>query len=297
MTDFLKYRYLCALLSLVIFTGTIGVYFYKLNTQGHAFSYSVDFTGGTQVILRFDEEVSAETLKEILSQRGWEGAVTREFSGNNDVLVRVKEFTNDATGLAERMRSAVQESLPGNKVFIDGSESVGPGIGQELRWKSFRAVLIALIAMLLYIASRFWSLGFALGAVVALFHDAIVMLAVFLIFDIDISVNVIGAILAVLGYSINDTIVIFSRIKENLKELTGTSLYNVVNISIGQTFKRTILTSISTGLTVGAMFILGGQALRDFSLALLVGIIFGTFSSIYIASPVMMLLYRKRKES
>ena len=135
-----------------------------------------------------------------------------------------------------------------------------------------------------------------MGAVAALFHDAVVMLAMFLFFDREISTNVICAILAVLGYSINDTIVIFSRIRENLKSMRGTPLRDIINASLNHTLKRTLLTSISTGLPVGVMLIFGGEALFDISFALLIGIVFGTYSSIYIASPIMMLLY-KTKES
>ncbi len=156
--------------------------------------------------------------------------------------------------------------------------------------------MLGLILMLMYIAWRFWSFAYASGAIVALFHDAIVILLFFLLFDKEISMNVIGAIMAVLGYSVNDTIVIFSRIRENLKSMRGVSTDQVVNISLNQTLRRTILTSASTGLVVMALILLGGEALRDLSLALFIGIVFGTYSSIYIASPVMLLLYNKEQK-
>lgn len=295
MIDFLKYRVLYALLSASILIGGLGFYFYKVKTYGHAFNYSIDFTGGTQVLLKFEQPIAAEELKDILTKEGWSGASLRQFSEKNEFLVRAKEVSTDAQGLAERMVKAIQSHLKeGNKVTILQSESVGQSVGAQLRWQSIRAVVIALIAMLLYIAFRFWSFSFAFGAVVALFHDAFVMLLVFLLFNREISINVIGAILAVLGYSINDTIVIFSQIRSNLQKMKNASLNQVVNTSLNQTFRRTILTSLSTALTVGSLFFLGGEALRDFSLALLVGIIFGTYSSIYIASPVMMLLYKDK---
>lgn len=293
MIDVLKYRGLSLLVSLSIIAATIGGYVYKERSRGYAFSYSVDYTGGTQVIFKFDTPVSTSEVKEILEKKGWAGAATREFS-EQEILVRVKEFSNDAKGLADRMRKALAGELKGNNVVVLQNEGVSPGVGADLRWKSFRAVFFALLAMLAYIAWRFWSAAFALGAVVALFHDAMVMLAVFLLFDREISVNVIGAILAVLGYSINDTIVIFAQIRDNLKKMKDAPLGTIVNKSINHTLKRTMLTSLSTGLTVGSMFFLGGEALRDFSLALLVGIIFGTYSSIFIASPVMMRLYKPK---
>ncbi|HRN78446.1 MAG TPA: protein translocase subunit SecF [Candidatus Dependentiae bacterium] len=292
MVNILKYRGLCALFSVLLLASMIGVATYKLQTKGEIFTYSIDFTGGTQVLLKFNQKISATRLKEVLEQKGWDGVVIRDFS-STEYLVRVKEFSNDVKGLAERIRVAAQEVATDTQVTIEESEAVGPGVGASLRWKSIWAVIYALIAMLGYIAFRFWSLGFAVGAVAALFHDALVMLAVFLLFNREISINVIGAILAVLGYSINDTIVIFARIRDNIKTMGNASLYDIVNTSINQTMRRTLLTSFTTGLTVASMFILGGEALRDFSLALLVGIVFGTYSSIYIASPIMMLLYRK----
>ncbi len=287
MVDFLKYRTISLIFSLSILAAFVGVYI-----QRGGFTYSVDFTGGTQVLLRFDRPVSSVEVKAILDKKGWPGATTRDFS-ETEVLVRVKDFTNDAKGLGERIRQILGKELK-SSVDILQSEGVGPGVGASLRWKSIKAVLIALIVLLLYIAFRFWSFAFAAGAVVALFHDALIMLAVFLFLDREISVNVIGALLAVLGYSINDTIVIFSRIRDNINKMQDTPLTQIVNVSLNQTLKRTLLTSISTALTVGSMFVLGGEALRDFSLALLVGIVFGTYSSIYIASPVMLLLQGKK---
>lgn len=294
MIDFLKYRVACAVYSVLLIAAFVGTCIYKHNKYGEVFKYSIDFTGGTQVLLKFDKPIKAAELKSIVESAGWSGAVLREFSAN-EILVRVKEFSNDAKGLGEKIRAAVQTASPGTHVEVLQSEGVGAGVGATLRYKSVRAVLICLIAILLYIAIRFWSFAFAAGAVVALAHDAIVMIAAFLFLDKEISVNVIGAILAVLGYSINDTIVIFAQIRDNIKKMHGAPLYQIVNTSLNQTLRRTILTSLSTALTVISMFILGGEALRDFSLALLVGIVFGTYSSIYIASPVMMLLYKEQQ--
>jgi preprotein translocase subunit SecF len=223
-----------------------------------------------------------------LSQE-WSGIVTRDFS-DVDVLVRVKEFVNDSIGLSARIKDKLENTLSDYTVTIEQTDAVGPGVGETLRFKSFQFIVLALLAMLLYIAWRFWSAAYALGAVIALFHDAIAILLIFLVFDIEISVNIIAAIVAVLGYSINDTIVIFSQIRSNTKRMGITPLHDVVNFSLNQTLTRTMLTSISTGLPVLAMFLFGGEALHDFSLALLIGIIFGTYSSIYIASPIMMAL-------
>lgn len=294
MVNFIKYRMVTAFVSVLLIGSFFGFAIYKKQTTGQVFRYSVDFTGGAQVLLKFSQPVSMLAVKDIVDKAGWDGAALREFS-EDEILVRIKldQVSNELGQVGELVQAAVQNGLPDIQVTVLQSESVGPEVGETLRGKSLKAVLLALLALLAYIALRFWSFGFALGAVVALFHDAILMLAVFLLFDREISINVIGAILAVMGYSINDTIVIFSQIRDNAKKMSHDSLGKVVNISLNQTLRRTLLTSISTGLTVGAMLVLGGEALRDFSLALLVGIVVGTYSSIYIASPVMMLLNRE----
>lgn len=296
MINFIKYRMVTAAASILLMGSFFCFAIYKRQTTGEVFRYSVDFTGGAQVLLKFSQPVSMLAIKDILDKEGWDGAALREFS-SDEILVRIKldQVSKELGQVAEIMQSAVQKALPDMQVTVLQSESVGPEVGETLRGKSLKAVLLALLAMLAYVALRFWSFGFALGAVVALFHDAILMLAVFLLFDREISVNVIGAILAVMGYSINDTIVIFSQIRDNAKKMSHDSLKAVVNVSLNQTLRRTLLTSISTGLAVVSMLVLGGEALRDFSLALLVGIVVGTYSSIYIASPVMMLLDRGSK--
>jgi len=284
----LKYRLVAFGVSASILLAAGGMYL-----SGKRFTYSVDFTGGTQVQLQFAKPVTSNEMRSILADAGWSRVSTREFGGK-ELLIRVPEVETDSKGLAERMRQAIVQADPELNPVVMQSESVGEGVGASLRSNSLRAIAFSLIAMLVYILVRFWSLGFALGAVLALAHDALIMLAIFLLLGREISTNVIGAILAVLGYSINDTIVIFSQIRSNLSKMRGSRLYDVVNISISQTLRRTLLTSISTGLPVASMLIFGGEVLRDFSLALMVGIVFGTCSSIFIASPVMM-LFSSRK--
>lgn len=290
--NFVKYRPFAALFSLILMSAFFITAWYKYSTTGQVFNYSVDFTGGSQVLLQFSSKPQMDQIRSIFSQQGWENVVLREFSGKNEVLVRVKEFANDAKGLGERMRYAIAQAIPGENVRLLQSEGVGPSVGETLRKKSVYAVLLSLILLLCYIAIRFWSFGFAVGAVIALFHDAIIMIAAFMFFGKEISINVIGAILAVLGYSINDTIVIFSKIRDNMKKNgSGMSLNQIVDISLNQTLKRTMLTSLSTALTVGSIFFFGGEALQGFSFAMLIGIVFGTYSSVYIASPIMMLFF------
>lgn len=295
MVNFLKYRKVTALSSLALMVAFVGVAIYRQQTRGSVYSYSVDFTGGTQVLLGFGQDVEGSQVKQIITDSGWPNASIREF-GKTEVLVRVKEFEDDMIGLGERIKDSIQQAMPDNTVEILQTESVGAGVGADLRGKSMYAMAVALILMLLYIAMRFWSFAFAAGAIVALIHDAIIMLAIFLFLDREISINFIAAVLTVLGYSINDTIVIFSQIREFMKKRKGVSLEEVVNDSLNYTLRRTMLTSISTGLPVLVMLIFGGEALQDFSLALLIGIVFGTYSSVYIASPIMMLLQPKENQ-
>ncbi|MGC2310046.1 MAG: protein translocase subunit SecF [Candidatus Babeliaceae bacterium] len=287
MIDFLKYRPVCAIISTFIFIAFfVGLYFKK-------FKYSVDFTGGTQVLFAFSQPIKSSQVIDILEKNGLQGVVTRDFS-EKEILVRVPSFESDAKGLADRMKNILEQALPDISIEVMQTDSVGAGVGSTLRWKSLQAIIVGLILMLLYMWWRFWSFAYAVGNVFSLFHDAIVILAFFLFFDYEISLNVIGAILTILGYSINDTIVIFSRIRENAQKLRTTAIEEVVNISINETLRRTLLTSFATLLVVVALLLFGGEILRTLALALLVGIIFGTYSSIYIASPVMLLLYKEK---
>ncbi|HXW85908.1 MAG TPA: protein translocase subunit SecF [Candidatus Bathyarchaeia archaeon] len=291
MINFLKARLFAALFSALLLGSFFVTAWYKYRTYGRVFTYSIDFTGGTQVLLKAEKTISTSDVKNILLDQ-WSGADVRSFS-ETEIMVRVKEVSTTAD-VDRQIHAYLEQRMPEYHFTILQSDSVGAGVGQMLRWKSARAVLFAIIAMLLYIALRFWSFAFALGAVVALFHDAFAILACFLFLDREISINVIGAILAILGYSINDTIIIFTQIRNQLAKMGHASLTDVVNTSLNVTLRRTILTSVSTALPVIAMILFGGEALFDFSLALLIGLIFGTYSSIYIASPIMMLCYRKK---
>lgn len=292
--DFLRYRLACGIFSFLIMAGFAGTYYYKVATRGYGFTYSVDFIGGTQILFRFAQPVTESHLKQILEKHNFLNPVMRNFS-SHEILVRIADFASDTQQLADNMKSAIRQELPDNRVEILSIDSVGSGVGEMMRWKSARAILFGLIAMLMYIGLRFWSIAYGMGALISLFHDAVVILLCFLLLDKEISMNVIGAILLILGYSINDTIVIFTRIRDNLKTMKNASVEHVVNVSLNQTLRRTILTSFATSLVVAALVVFGGPALRDLSLALLIGIIFGTYSSIYIASSVMLLLYKDSK--
>ncbi len=290
MIDFLKYRPWSILFSVLLLSTFVGTYIYNTVQYESAFNYSVDFTGGTQVLAEFKKPVSGAQINTILDSI-YQGVVTREFS-NKEFIIRIKQVSADVKELGENVKSLLQDNLPDNDVTIKQIDSVSGGMGKLLRKNSFYAIIISLLLMLVYIAVRFRSFAFATGALVSLFHDALVILTYFLLSYKEVDINVIGAILVVLGYSINDTIVIFSKIRENIKKLPQTSIKQIVNLSLNQTLGRTIKTSFATALVVIALLLFGGQVLRGLSVSLLIGMIFGTYSSIYMASPVMLALYR-----
>ena len=293
MINFLKYRPFYWAFSFLIFAVIGGVGFYKYYTHGSALSYSVEFTGGTQVLFGLSKTVHSEELIKVLHAAGFKGIVARDFSGN-DVLFRVSEYANDSKGLADRMKEKLESGIPGLHVEIKQVDSVGPDTGSSLWFKSLLAIFIGLLLMLLYTWIRFWSLAYGIGVWASLFHDAVVIVGFFMLFDYEISSSVIAALLAVLGYSINDSIVVLSRIRENIKRLRNVSVVEVANISINETLRRTLLTSFATALVVVSLLVFGGQSLRPLSIALFVGIVFGTYSSIAVAIPSMLLFYRKK---
>jgi len=293
MIQFLKYRFITGVFTAIFFTAFFVQAFLLYKKTGRVFSYSIDFTGGTRVLFKFAKPINAEQVQNILNKAGWHDLDTRSFS-DNEIIVRIKDFSNGSSNIASQMTDLLSQELS-QEVVVLQNDSVGPGIGEELRYNLIKATIIALCAMLFYIGVRFWSYAFAVGAFVALVHDAFAMLAMLLFFNQEISSNVIGAILLIIGYSINDTIVIFSQIRNTIARSHGKKLDDIVNESLNHTLRRTILTSLSTLLPVTVILLFGGDALFSLSFTLFVGVIFGTFSSVYIASPIMMLLYKEKK--
>jgi preprotein translocase subunit SecF len=294
MVDFMKWRKLGLWLFFSLFLVFVGIIVYKKNTTGKVFTYSVDFTGGTQVLLSFSQPVSTMNIMSILETKGLAQPVIREFS-KTELLIRVAEQSEDVKDTALTIKKGLEEGLPGVSIEIKQVDSVGSGVGASLWWTSLYAVTAGLGIMLVYILTRFWSLGFALGAVGSLAHDALVMLLFCILFNYEISISVIAAILTVLGYSINDTIIIFSRIRENIaKAKSSTPLEQIVNISINETLRRTLLTTVSTIIVLVPLIVVGGEVLRTLSVLLMVGFVFGTYSSICVASPLMLACTKKR---
>ncbi|MBN2423605.1 MAG: protein translocase subunit SecF [Calditrichaceae bacterium] len=249
--------------------------------------YNIDFTGGTLVHLKFEQPVKIEELRKALSTHGYGEAEIKHFGSEDEVAIRAG-LQRTAEELSTKMEEVIREAIPDNKFEVQRVEKVGPKIGQELVFDTLKAIGWAMLLILLYIMWRF-EFKFSVGAVAALAHDIIITLGVFSIFDIEISSPIIAAILTIVGYSLNDTIVVYDRIRENLKTTKRNldQLAETVNFSINETLSRTIITSGTTLLVVIVLYFFGGEVLRSFALALIVGIVIGTYSSIFVASPIV----------
>lgn len=273
----------------ILLIGSV-VFFINYKKTGSGFLYHIDFVGGTELTVSFEKPIKVATLRNSMGDKGWKD-LTIQSVGFGVEKSKYKEFIVRVGDTSDKIESKFEKDLDSaisdNKSKILGVSRVGAEVGKDIRWNAFLAVLLSILIILIYVSIRS-KYRFALGAVAAIIHDLLVVLVVFVVLREQISVAVLAAILAILGYSLNDTIVIFSRIRENMKKLKGKSEVEIVNISLNQTLRRTLLTSFSTLLTVVSILILGGEALHGFALAMLVGIIAGTYSSIYIASPVML---------
>lgn len=255
-------------------------------------NFGLDFTGGTLIELGYERPVELEQVRGQLVQAGFADAVVQSFGATTDVLVRMP---GDDPQLGERVASALRNADSGNSVSVKRVEFVVPAVGEELRDQGGLGMLLALGGILVYVAFRFqWKFG--LGAVLSLFHDVILVLGVFSFFQISFDLTVLAAVLAVIGYSLNDTIVIFDRIRENFRMLRKAELLENINISTTQTLLRTVATSVSTLLAVGALMVFGGENLWGFSLALLIGVGAGTYSSVYVAGMLLVWLKLTRDD-
>lgn len=255
-------------------------------------NFGLDFTGGTLVELSYEQPVALDQVRSQLSGAGFGDAVVQSFGATTDVLVRMP---GDDPLLGEHIAEALRGNDAANAVAVKRVEFVGPAVGEELRDQGGLGMLLALGGILVYVAFRFqWKFGF--GAVLSLFHDVILVLGIFSFFQISFDLTVLAAVLAVIGYSLNDTIVIFDRIRENFRMLRRAELLENINISTTQTLLRTLATSVSTLLAVGSLMFFGGENLWGFSLALLIGVGAGTYSSVYVAGMLLVWLNLTRDD-
>jgi len=255
-------------------------------------NYGIDFKGGTLIELRSsDSKINVSSLRDNLNQMNLGDVSVKNFGNEKDFLIKFENSNNK--NVIEEIKTNLDKSF-GNNFNFRRVENVGPKVSAELLKSGVIAISVALVLMLIYIWIRFeWQ--FSLGAILALFHDVIVTLGLFSLFELEINLSIIAAILTIVGYSMNDTVVIFDRVRENLRKYSDIKIYELTNISINETLSRTLITSITTLLALLSIFFFGGEILKGFSLAMIFGVVFGTYSSIYIANTTLVRLRVSQK--
>ena len=277
---FMKWRWIAIALSgLAIATAVVSLSVQQLN-------WGLDFTGGTLIEVAYSDSADLSSIRSVLAEEGYEGAVVVSFGTDRDVLVRLPDGYSDEQGalMVDKLRSSTDMAIELRRI-----EFVGPQVGDELRDDGGIAMLTALGLVMLYVAFRF-QIKFALGAVLALAHDVIVTLGFFSLTGLEFDLTVLAALLAVVGYSLNDTIVVSDRIRENLRKIRRAEAIDVINISLTETLGRTLVTSLTTLLVLAALALFGGEMIFGFAVALLVGVTVGTYSSMYVASTTLLQL-------
>ncbi len=287
MINFNKFYKLFNIISLVLVIASILLLFFK------GLNFGVDFKGGTLIELRTnDKQVNITTLRDSFNNMNLGDVNIKKFGNDDDYLIKIekKDTTNN---LIETIKKDLSLSI-GDTFNFRRVENVGPKVSSELLKSGIIAIALSLAAMLFYIWIRFeWQ--FSLGAILALFHDVIITLGLFSLFNLEINLSIVAAVLTIVGYSMNDTVVIYDRVRENLRKFSDIKIDELTNISINETLSRTIITSVTTLLALVSIYLFGGEILKGFSLAMIMGVVFGTYSSIYIANPILVKLKVSQK--
>ena len=288
---FLRYRYLAAFFSVSLLLVSIISFFFK------GFYYGVDFAGGTVIQIKFDKQIKISSLRQSLDKTSLQSADIIHFGedGSNEFLITLsgdKKGASNPTKLTEELKKAIH-TASSDQYSIRRVESVGPKVGKVLKEKAIYAALYALLGILVYVWFRF-QFSFGIGAILALFHDVIICLGVLSLFSKEINLTTVASILTIVGYSLNDTIVIFDRIRESKQKQLFNNIKDTINYSITSNLRRTILTSLTTLFVVLSLYFLGGDLIKDFGFILTLGVIVGTYSSVFIASPVLLFFDKKR---
>ncbi len=287
--DFVGKRKIAFIVSMVL----ILIGFASLLVKGGP-DYGIDFAGGTLVQVQFSDATDAASIKDAINSLDIGSPIVQSFGEEqNEFLIRVEKASAELQGLSVQIQNALEQSYGKGKVSIRRVEMVGPQVGKDLRSKGLKAIFYAMLGILVYISWRF-EFRFAVGAIVALLHDVVITLGAFSVFGKEIDLPIIAAFLAIIGYSLNDTIIVYDRIRENMGKHNKESFSFIVNRSINETLSRTLLTSGTTLLVVLALFILGGGVIHNFAFAMLVGVLIGTYSSIFVASPILILWQQKK---
>ena len=287
MINFNKFYKLFNLISLSLVIVSVLLLFFK------GLNFGVDFKGGTLIELRSnDKSVNVTSLRQSFNNMNLGDFNVKKFGNENDFLIKIEKKDTSANAI-EIIKNDLTSSLGGSFNFRR-VENVGPKVSSELLKSGIIAIALSLAAMLFYIWIRFeWQ--FSLGAILALFHDVIITLGLFSLFSLEINLSIVAAVLTIVGYSMNDTVVIYDRVRENLRKFSDIKIYELTNISINETLSRTIITSATTLLALVSIYLFGGEILKGFSLAMIMGVIFGTYSSIYIANPILVKLRVSQK--
>jgi len=283
--DFMGQRKIASIFSIFLIVGSI----ISFSTKGLVLG--LDFTGGTQIEVGYQNKADLTEIRNNLRAAGFENSIVVHFGSEKDVLIRMQG--KPEAGLSDSVLQTLRISQP--SVTLRRVDFVGPQVGEELREDGGLGMLVALLVVMMYIAIRF-QYKFSIGAVVALIHDVIITLGFFSVTELEFDLTVLAAVLAVIGYSLNDTIVVSDRIRENLRLLRVSVVEAVINQSLTQTLGRTLVTSITTLLVLASLFFFGGELIHNFAIALMVGVLIGTYSSIYVASNILLTLDLKRED-
>jgi len=288
--DFMGKRYYAFFISGIIFI--LGIFAIIQIARGVA-NLGIDFTGGTAVQIKFEKPVVLYEVRKALEEGGLKDFDLQDMPVEKKILIRVKKREETLGGFSEKIIATLSQRFSDQQLVVDSTTEIGPKVGERLRRDTLWAILAATSGLLIYIAWRF-QFRFGIGATVATLHDVFAVLGLFYIMNREINLIIISALLAIAGYSLTDTVVVFDRIRENLKVKVREPVDLVVNLSINEVLSRTIITALTTLLAALALFLFGGEVIHDFALAIIIGILVGTYSSIFVASPIVLLWGGKR---
>lgn len=282
--DFIGKRKVTFIISSIIaIVGIIGI----IQIARNSANMGIDFTGGTSLQLNFTKPVSMEKARIILAQNNLKEATLQEIGEGNKLLIKIGKTTLATGNVAETITDVFKKELPGNAFVVESSTEIGPSIGDKLKKDTLVAVIVSMLGIIIYVAWRF-DLKFGIGAIIATLHDVLAMFAVFYVTNKEINLLFITAVLTIAGYSLTDTVVVFDRIRENQNKNLNESKTNVFNTSINEVLSRTVITSLTTFLAAMSLFLFGGEVIHDFAFALVAGVVVATYSSIFIASPIVL---------
>jgi len=283
--DFMGLRKFTLVVSgVLLFLGFVAVYHLATGTA----NLGIDFAGGTAVQIKFEKPIALQEVRDVLEAGGIKEFDLQDFPTVNKVLIRIKKKQETLGKLSEQIITTLRKGFQDNEITVDSTTEIGPKVGAKLRKDAIWAIVLATLFILAYIAWRF-QFRFGIGATAATFHDVLVVLGLFDLMNKEINLILVSALLTIAGYSLTDTVVVFDRIRENLRFITKEPVEQVINNSINEVLSRTIITSLTTLLAAGALFFFGGEVIHDFALAMILGIAVGTYSSVFVASPIVLL--------